>query len=107
MPLRLVYQQRLESLEECNDGGSRTEFPFMSDECANKSAPTPPRCPSCAQPMKLVRRTPRVGGLSELYTLNAERVACRISRRHDNDCHHTAADIGREVVGRASGKLAR
>ena len=40
----------------------------MGDECANKSAPTPPRCPSCAQRMKLVRRTLRFGGLSELYT---------------------------------------
>ena len=49
----------------------------MSDECANKVAPTPPRCSSCAQPMKLVRRTPRFGGLSELYTFECR--ACGVS----------------------------
>jgi hypothetical protein len=43
----------------------------MCDECASRSAsklPRPPRCLGCAQPMKLVRRTMRFGGLRDLYT---------------------------------------
>ena len=35
----------------------------MSAERANNSAPTPPPCPSCAQLMRLIRRTQRFGGL--------------------------------------------
>ena len=32
------------------------------------SAPTPPRCLSCARPMQLLRRTSRFGGLPDLYS---------------------------------------
>ena len=41
------------------------------------SAPTSPRCPSCAQPMRLVRRTTRYGGLPELFTFSCS--ACGVS----------------------------
>jgi hypothetical protein len=51
--------------------------PFMCDECISNSAATPPRCASCAQPMKLVRRTPRFGGLPELITFECR--ACGVS----------------------------
>jgi hypothetical protein len=39
----------------------------MGDEHTNNSTPTPPLCPSCAQRMKLVRRTKRFNGLSDVY----------------------------------------
>jgi hypothetical protein len=31
-------------------------------------SPLPPRCFDCARPMRLVRRTPRFGGLPDLYS---------------------------------------
>ena len=40
----------------------------MWNEYASKSAPRPPRCYGCARPMKLTRRTPRFGGLPDVYT---------------------------------------
>ena len=50
---------------------------FMSDESANTSAHTPPRCPICAQPMRLVRKTLRFHGLPELYTFECR--TCDVS----------------------------
>ena len=40
----------------------------MSEKFANKTAPRPPRCTGCAQPMQLLRRTPRFDGLPDLYS---------------------------------------
>jgi transposase-like protein len=40
----------------------------MCEIKAQSSALTPPRCPSCAQPMRLSRRTARFDGLPELAT---------------------------------------
>ena len=40
----------------------------MHESYANKSAPQPPRCLSCARPMQLFSRTPRLGGLPDLYS---------------------------------------
>jgi hypothetical protein len=43
----------------------------MPNKYANKSAPKPPhppRCVGCARPMQLVRRTPRFGGLRDVYS---------------------------------------
>jgi hypothetical protein len=40
----------------------------MSEKFANKTAPRTPRCVSCAQPMQLLRRTPRFDGLPDLYS---------------------------------------
>ena len=37
----------------------------------------PPRCPSCAQPMRLIKRTPRFDGLPELATFECR--ACGVS----------------------------
>ena len=39
----------------------------MWKEFAGKSAPKPPRCPGCAQPMQLIRGTTRFGGLPDLF----------------------------------------
>jgi hypothetical protein len=57
-------------------GKVRAMFRAMFDECANKPAPKPPRCPKCAQVMRLVRRTPRFDGLPELFTF--ECLACGV-----------------------------
>ena len=40
----------------------------MSEKFADKTAPRPPRCAGCAQPMQLLRRTPRFDGLPDLYS---------------------------------------
>ena len=40
----------------------------MDDKFANKTAPRPPRCLNCAQPMQLLRRTRRFGGLPDLLS---------------------------------------
>ena len=45
----------------------------MSAERANNSTPKTPRCPSCAQPMRLIRKTVRFNGLPDLCTFE-----CRI-----------------------------
>ena len=42
----------------------------MSEKFANKTAPRPPRCAGCAQPMQLLRRTPRFDGLPDLYSFD-------------------------------------
>jgi hypothetical protein len=63
----------------------------MWDKCANKFAPKPPRpprCVGCARPMQLVRRTPRFGGLPDLYTFE-----CRV-------CGERHIEEGDAVVGR-------
>jgi C4-type Zn-finger protein len=49
----------------------------MGDEHTNNSTLTPPLCPYCAQRMKLVRKTTRFGGLSDLYTFECR--TCGIS----------------------------
>jgi len=49
----------------------------MLNDSDDKSAAKPPRCPKCAQPMRLVRRTPRFGGLPELFTFECP--ACGVS----------------------------
>jgi hypothetical protein len=58
----------------------------MWDKSANKSAPKPPhppRCIRCARPMQLVRRTPRFGGLADLYTFECR--ACGESHIEEGD----------------------
>jgi hypothetical protein len=37
---------------------------------------SPPRCPSCAQPMRLAKRTPRFDGLPDLATFECH--ACGV-----------------------------
>ena len=49
----------------------------MGDEHTKNPTPPPPCCPSCAQRMKLVRRTKRFGGLSDLYIFECR--TCGIS----------------------------
>jgi len=49
----------------------------VSNEFMEKPAPPPPRCPKCAQPMRLIRRTARFGRLPELFTF--ECAACGLS----------------------------
>src|SRR5262245_18721268 len=62
---------------------------------ANSSAIAQRRCPRCAQPMKLIRRTQRFGGLPDLYTFECQ--ACGMS--HTEECKPTiwhAADVYRK-----------
>ena len=40
----------------------------MDDKFANKTVLRPPRCLNCAQPMQLLRRTRRFGGLPDLLS---------------------------------------
>jgi hypothetical protein len=49
----------------------------MTAERTNDPALKRQLCPSCAQPMRLVRRTPRFGGLPELVTFECE--SCGLS----------------------------
>ena len=61
----------------------KNEF-FMSNESTGNS-PAPPRCPSCAQPMQLIKRTPRFDELPELFTFSCR--TCGVAHteaRHDN-----------------------
>jgi hypothetical protein len=39
----------------------------MSDKKNSRSNPGPPHCPSCAQAMRLARKTRRFNGLPDLY----------------------------------------
>jgi uncharacterized Zn finger protein len=36
--------------------------------------PTPPACPRCSQPMRLIRVTPKIGPVPELFTFKC--VSC-------------------------------
>jgi hypothetical protein len=49
----------------------------MSHERFNKCAPKSPRCPSCAQVMRLARITSRFEDLSDLYTFECR--TCGVS----------------------------
>jgi len=49
----------------------------MCEELPNNSARNLPRCPGCAQLMRLVRRTKRFGVLPELFTFECR--SCGVS----------------------------
>ena len=53
----------------------------MPTNAPDSSGPAAPRCPRCAQPMRLVRRTPRFGGLPDLYTFECR--SCEISHTEE------------------------
>jgi hypothetical protein len=55
----------------------RNESFAMPKKSSENSAPAAPRCPCCAQPMCLARKTPRFGGLPDLYTFECR--SCEIS----------------------------
>jgi hypothetical protein len=40
----------------------------MHEKYTDTSTRKSPRCPSCAQPMQLLRRTARFGGLPDVYS---------------------------------------
>jgi hypothetical protein len=54
----------------------------MPTNAPNSSGPAAPRCSRCAQPMCLTRRTPRFGGLSDLYTFECR--SCEISHTEES-----------------------
>src|SRR6516162_9944343 len=58
----------------------------MLNDSGDKSIPKPPRCPNCAEPMRLVRKTLRFGGLPELFTFECS--TCGMS--HTDGGHHNA-----------------
>ena len=49
----------------------------MCDQKASSSTLAPPRCPSCAQPMRLAKRVTRFDGLPDLATFECR--ACGVS----------------------------
>jgi hypothetical protein len=77
---------------------------------ANDTSPAPLPCQRCAQPMKLVRRTQRFGGLPDLCTF--ECAACGISRTeeckpaawHAADMYRKEAKACRELARQARGE---
>jgi hypothetical protein len=58
-------------------GGLHPGTTTMCETKAQSSALIPPRCPSCAQPMRLTRRTARFEGLPEVVTFECR--ACGVS----------------------------
>ena len=44
----------------------------MLDGRSDRTILKRPRCASCARPMRLIRKTLRFGGLSDLYTFECE-----------------------------------
>ena len=71
--------------------GAKHEVFDMPTNGSDNAVPAAPRCPRCAQPMRIARRTPRFGGLPDLYTFECR--SCEIShteeggpaRRRDTD----------------------
>ena len=71
--------------------GERNESFAMPTKSSENLGPAAPRCPCCAQAMHLARKTPRFGGLPDLYTF--ECLSCETShieegglaRRRDTD----------------------
>jgi len=57
----------------------------MNAERANSAAPKRPKCPSCAQQMRLIRRTQRFAGLPDLCTFGCE--ACGVF--HIEECEQS------------------
>jgi hypothetical protein len=86
---------------------SRPEPSF--DMSANDSALAQQQCPRCAQPMKLIRRTRRFGGLADLCT--SECAACDITLieeckptvRHVAEVYRKQAKACRELATQAQG----
>ena len=61
--------------------GAKHEVFDMPTNGSDKPVPAAPRCSRCAQPMHLVRRTPRFGGLPDLHTFECQR--CEISHTEE------------------------
>lgn len=80
----------------------RNESFAMPTKSSENSGPAAPRCPCCAQAMHLARKTPRFGGLPDLYTF--ECLSCETShieeggpaRRRDTDLFHLFRKQARE-----------
>ena len=60
--------------------GAKHEVFDMSTNGSDNAVPASLRCPRCAQPMRVVRRTPRFGGCPTCTRSNAGAVAYLISR---------------------------
>jgi hypothetical protein len=52
----------------------------MRDKKASRSNPVPPHCPSCAQAMRLARKTRCINGLADLYIFE-----CRMCDMSDTE----------------------
>jgi hypothetical protein len=57
--------------------GAKHEVFDMPTNGSDNAVPASLRCPRCAQPMRVVRRTPRFGGVPDLYTFECR--SCGIS----------------------------
>jgi len=65
----------------------------MIAERADKPVTTP-RCPRCAQPMGLTRRTQRFGALPDLYTF--ECITCNVSHTEERPDDRDSTALRRE-----------
>ena len=54
----------------------------MTNEKTSRSKPPPPHCPSCAQAMRLARKTRRFNGLPDLYVFECR--PCQISHTEES-----------------------
>jgi hypothetical protein len=61
--------------------GAKHEVFDMPTNGSDKAVPVAPRCPRCAQPMCLARKTPRFGGLPDLYAFECR--SCEISHTEE------------------------
>ena len=53
----------------------------MRNDKTSRSRPAPPHCPSCAQVMRLARRTQRFNGLPDLYIFECQ--TCELSHTEE------------------------
>jgi hypothetical protein len=54
---------------------------FMRNDKTSRSRPAPPHCPSCAQVMRLARKTRRFNGLPDLYIFECR--TCQMSHTEE------------------------
>jgi hypothetical protein len=78
----------------CMEVGSKRGVLFMPNEKTNRSRPAPPHCPSCAQTMRLARKTRRFNGLPDLYIFECR--MCQMSHTEEGT-PPTVAELKTEI----------
>lgn len=66
----------------------------MRNDKTSRSRPPPPRCPSCAQAMRLARKTRRFNGLPDLYIFECR--MCQMSHTEEGTLP-TQAELKTEI----------
>src|SRR5271163_4815996 len=62
-------------------GDSKCGVLLMRNDTASRPRSAPPHCPSCAQPMRLARKTRRFNGLPDLYIFECR--TCEMSHTEE------------------------